>query len=254
MCVCWADSDSAPATTRAPVCWRPRKEGGRLGLPAVQHRPTCPEAVAAANTHIFSRFSAPLMLAGSSIVLTATTEPRQRPLYTCDKTDSIGSRQKEGQISAGRPSDKGSHLQTPSAAVLPLPCATACVSMPGAVCQSTPPPQDKAADRHTFPKVPSPSSSTVCMLSMSCALLLLLTFSCRRRFSTRSAGSNTGPVSAEAQQQHTSRHTWLLVALNDAINVPPGRGRLTCCSCPHSCACLVHTPALTKLTATEARL
>lgn len=33
--------------------------------------------------HIFSRFSAPLMLAGSSMVFTATTEPRQRPLYTC---------------------------------------------------------------------------------------------------------------------------------------------------------------------------
>lgn len=36
---------------------------------------------------IFSRFSAPLMLAGSTRVLMATLVPRHKPLYTCIITD-----------------------------------------------------------------------------------------------------------------------------------------------------------------------
>jgi hypothetical protein len=39
--------------------------------------------MAASMIAIFSRFSWPLMAAGSTIVLTATTVPRHRPLYTC---------------------------------------------------------------------------------------------------------------------------------------------------------------------------
>ena len=38
--------------------------------------------MAASMMAIFSRFSAPLMLAGSRIVFTATTVPRHRPRYT----------------------------------------------------------------------------------------------------------------------------------------------------------------------------
>ena len=43
------------------------------------------DEIAASMTAIFSRFSAPLMLAGRIIVLIATTVPRHRPLYTCTK-------------------------------------------------------------------------------------------------------------------------------------------------------------------------
>lgn len=120
--------------------------------------------------------------------------------------------------------------------------------MPGAVCQSTPAPRQGC--RPTFPKVPSPSSSTVCMLSMSCALLLLLTFSCRRRFSTRSAGSNTRPVKAEAQQQDTSRHTWLLVALRCKKRAATWSGQVVMLLMPTE-LCLPCTHTL--LTATKAR-
>mmetsp|Transcript_17388 Transcript_17388/g.43723 ORF Transcript_17388/g.43723 Transcript_17388/m.43723 type:complete len:251 (-) Transcript_17388:954-1706(-) len=78
------------------------------------------DEMAASMTAIFSRFSAPLMLAGSTSVLIATCVPRHSPLYT-------------------------------------------------------------------LPNVPSPSISIVVMLSMSCALLLVLTASCRRICSMRSS-------------------------------------------------------------------
>lgn len=53
----------------------------------------------------------------------------------------------------------------------------------------------------TLPNVPSPNRSTVCMLSMSCALVLLLTASCRRMFSIRSAGCRRKWHRRQQQQQ-----------------------------------------------------
>lgn len=74
----------------------PRKRGRAHGseLASYQHssRRKCaqsqpadrtPRHTCLKGTHIFSRFSAPLMLAGNIIVLTATVVPRHKPLYTC---------------------------------------------------------------------------------------------------------------------------------------------------------------------------